>query len=512
MTNRLKPILFSTAAALALTMHAGALMAEPSGVLRVAVGADPETFDPHFNDLPTGNTIDLLVLEGLYRLDAENNPIPNLATGHEFSEDGLSLKVTIKPNKFFSNGDPLDANAVAASFTRMLDPDVGSIYRGLYSSISEVVALDDTTVEFRMSQPNGHLLLMLAPTPASIINVKALEEMGQAYSRQPVGSGPYIVESFVGGESYRLVPNPTYEGDYPATLEAIEFIAVPEDGSRMALLETGDVHIVERVPPEAMASINALSDAAVINPPSMFSISMEMVMRGPLEDPKVREALNLAIDREGMVQGILGGLGTPAVGMPGPGTQNELRVTFDPIPFDPDRARELIAEAGYAPGEIQLAMTCPNGRYIKDAQVCQAIQGSLQAIGVNAEARVVDRGTWSQVASTPPAQREDNMAMLGRATAGMDYTLYRLFYTGVSANTTGFSNPRVDELLVEGRTTTDPEQQKEIYAEVQQIIWEEQPFIFLWYQTQALGVADSVEGFLVQPNETMVLDHVKLVQ
>lgn len=510
MTRGLRVFLSGTVAATALALAAGAVAAAPSGVLRVAVGADPETFDPHFNDLPTGNTVDLLVLEGLYRLDAENNVVPNLATEHSFSEDGLTLTVRIKPGKTFSNGDPLDAAAVAASFTRMLDPEVGSIYRGLYASIAEVVAVDDQTVEFRLSEPNGHILLLLAPTPASIINVKALEEMGSDYSRKPVGSGPYMVESFVGGESYRLVPNPTYEGDYPATLEAIEFLAVPEDASRMALLETGDVQIVERVPPESIETIDALDEAAVLKPPSMFSINMEMVLRGPLEDPRVREALNLAIDREGMVQGILGGLGTPSVGMPGPGTQNELRVTFDPIPFDPERAKALLAEAGYGPGDISLAMTCPNGRYIKDAQVCQAIMGSLQAIGVNAEARVVDRGTWSQVAATPPAEREDNMAMLGRATAGMDYTLYRLFHTGVSANTTGFSNPRVDELLDQGRATSDAEKQREIYGEVQKIIWDEQPFIFLWYQTQALGVSDAVEGFKVQPNETMVFDGVTL--
>ncbi|MCO6390077.1 hypothetical protein GTW25_03435 [Aliihoeflea aestuarii] len=450
------------------------------------------------------------MLEGLFRLDAENNVLPGLATDHEFSDDGLTLTVTIREGRTFSNGDPLDAAAVAASFTRMLDPEVGSIYRGLYSSIDEVVAIDDLTVEIRLNERNGHLLLLLAPTAASIINVKALEEMGAAYSRQPVGSGPYMVESFVGGERYRLVPNPDYEGDYPATLEAIEFLVVPEDGSRMALMETGDVHIVERVPPEAISTIDALESAAVITPASMFSINMEMVLRGPLEDIRVREALNLAIDREGMVQGILGGLGTPSVGMPGPGTQNDLRVTFDPIPFDPQRARELLAEAGYGNGELELTMTCPTGRYIKDVQVCQAIQGSLQAIGVNTQANIVDRGTWSQVAATPPGDRTDNMAMLGRATAGMDYTLYRLFRSGVSANTTGYNNPRVDELLVDGRATNDLDEQRAIYGEVQEIVWEEMPFIYLWYQTQALGVADTVSGFAVQPNETMVFDNVTL--
>ncbi|MBL4917908.1 ABC transporter substrate-binding protein [Szabonella alba] len=502
----------SAATALSLSVSAGALFAAPEGVLRVAVGADPETFDPHFNDLPTGNTVDKLVLEGLFRLDNQNNVLPELAEEWGFSDDGMTFTVKIKPDRVFSNGDPLDAAAVAASFNRLLDPEVGAIYRGLYSSIGEAVATDDTTVEFKMATPNGHILLLLSSTTATIVNTKAIETMGAEYSRMPVGSGPYLVESFVGGERYRLVPNPTYQGDYPATLEAIDFLVVPEDGSRMALMETGEVHIVERVPPEAVETINALPQAEVIQPPSMFSINMELVLRGPLEDPKVREALNLSLDREGMVQGILGGLGTVSVGMVGPGTQDELRRTYDPIPFDPVRAKELIAEAGYQPGQIELTMTCPTGRYIKDVQVCQAVQAQFQAIGVNAKANIVDRGTWSNVAATPPADRTDNMALLGRATAGIDFTLFRLFSTGVSANTTGFSDPKVDELLLAGRSTTDIDKQREIYGEIQDIIWDTQPFVFLWYQKQALGVADSVSGFEVQPNETMNFDQVRLTE
>ena len=123
---------------------------------------------------------------------------------------------------------------------------------------------------------------------------------------------------------------------------------------------------------------------------------------------------------------------------------------------------------------------------------------------------MVDRGTWSKVIGLDPAARTDNMGMVGRATAGMDYTLFRLFKTGVGANRTGFSNPKVDDLLAEGRRVTDPAKQKEIYGEVQEIVWNEQPFIFLWYQTQALGVSNKVQGLEVQPNETLVFDKVTL--
>ena len=155
-------------------------------------------------------------------------------------------------------------------------------------------------------------------------------------------------------------------------------------------------------------------------------------------------------------------------------------------------------------------MTCPNGRYIKDAQVCQAIAGSFENIGIKATANVVDRGTWSKIIGMDPAGRTDNMGMVGRATAGMDYTLYRLFRTGVGANRTGYSNPRVDELLTEGRRNTDPPSRRRSTAKSRRSSGTRQPFVFLWYQTQALGVANRIQGLEVQPNETLVFDKVSL--
>lgn len=126
-----------------------------------------------------------------------------------------------------------------------------------------------------------------------------------------MGSGPYIVRDYVGGERITLVPNPAYNGPAPARLQQIEFIVAPEDGSRMALLETGDVDIVERVPPEAIPAIQALRNAEVLFLPSMFSINMELVMRGPLADARVRRALNISVDRDGITRSVLGGLGIP---------------------------------------------------------------------------------------------------------------------------------------------------------------------------------------------------------
>src|SRR3954469_15815962 len=187
-------------AALATGFLAGAAQGAPEGVLRVAIGADPATFDPAFNDLPIGNGVDLAVMEGLFRLDPKNNVQKVLATEYTFSSDGMLFTVKIKTGKKFSNGNPLNAEAVAASFNRLLDEKVGSIYRGLYASLGTVKGVGEDTVEFHLTEPNGHILMLLANTAASIVDVKAAQAIGAEYGRKPVGSGPYKVDKFIGGE------------------------------------------------------------------------------------------------------------------------------------------------------------------------------------------------------------------------------------------------------------------------------------------------------------------------
>jgi peptide/nickel transport system substrate-binding protein len=239
----------------------------------------------------------------------------------------------------------------------------------------------------------------------------------------------------------------------------------------------------------------------------MFSINIELnLAQQGIDNPKVRQALNLAVDRNSMISGILGGLAEPSITMPGPGTQDELRRTFEPIAYDPERAKELLKEAGYGEGELTVDLRCPRGRYIKDEQVCQALKASFEKVGVNATAQVMDLGAFLQHIALPLDQRNESGAMVGRATQGMDYTLYRLFHSGISTNITGYNNPEVDKLLAQGRATSDTAKQKEIYGQVQEIVWNDQPDIFLWYQKQTVARSNAVDGFQIRGDETMLLD------
>ena len=485
-------------------------IAAPTETLRVGIGTDPDTLDPLSSYLPISWTVDALVFDGLFKFDSKNNVEKDLATDFSYSADGKTLTVKIVTGRRFSSGAPLNAAAVAASFNRLLDPANASIYLGLFKSLGEVKAVGEDTIEFHLSEPNGHALILLASAAGSVVEVGSVKTLGPEFNRHPVGSGPYIVKDYIGGERFTLIPNPNYSGPRPAKLAKIEFVTAPEDGSRMALIETGDVDIVERVPPESVAAIKALPNASALVAPSMYSINAEAVLRGPLLDKRVREALNLSVDRDGITKGVLGGLGTPSVGFVGPGTQDALRQTFAPLPYDPQKAKALLAEAGYKPGQLSLTITCPVGRYIKDAQVCQALQGQWGAIGINVKADVIDRGSWLKIIGLPPEQRTDNLALVGRGTPGIDYTLYRLFYSSANTNRTGFNDPHIDALLKEGRAAADPKEQARIYGEIQTTIWKDQPFVFLWYQNQVFGVSKAVSGFQPRMDEVMTFDDVSI--
>ncbi|MDQ0819484.1 ABC-type transport system substrate-binding protein [Arthrobacter sp. V4I6] len=509
---RRKPLFLlipALASALALSGCAGPAQSTSTkaGILRIGAAAEVQTLDPHFTQLPSANSITHLVFEGLFTLNAENKVVPELADSHEYSPDGLTLTVKIKSGHKFSNGDPVDAAAVAASFSRLLDPATKSPYLGLFSTIKEVTAVNENTVAIKLASANGHMLSLLANNNALIVNVKAAKELGAEFGRKPVGSGPYVVSDYVGGERYSVKPSPVYVGDRKASLTSIEWVVAPEDASRMALLETGDVDIVERVPPESVSTLKSLADTTVEQLPSMFSINIELnLAQQGIDNPKVRQALNLAVDRNSMISGILGGLAEPSITMPGPGTQDELRKTFEPIGYDPERAKELLKEAGYGEGELTVDLRCPRGRYIKDEQVCQALKSSFEKVGVKATAQVMDLGAFLQHIALPLDQRNESGAMVGRATQGMDYTLYRLFHSGISTNITGYNNPEVDKLLEQGRATSDTAKQKEIYGQVQEMVWNDQPDIFLWYQKQTVARSNAVGGFQIRGDETMLLD------
>ncbi|MDQ3695681.1 MAG: ABC transporter substrate-binding protein [Chloroflexota bacterium] len=462
------------------------------------------TFDPQqVTDTPTVGMLHL-VYDNLVYYDHENNIVPELAESWEISEDGSIWTFTLRPDIVFSDGSALTADDVAFTFLRVKDPELASPHAALFGVIEDVVAVDDLNVQFITDGPFADLLVNLASSGSGILSRAATESFDSTtYGQQPVGTGPFVLSDWITGDRAEFSPSPSYAGPAPRVGKII-YRPIPEAATRAAMLQTGEADIAVKISPEDVPSLEGNDNLTVLALESMYQISIELncaMENPPLNLQAVRHALNHAIDKQAIVDSILGGLGDIARSPFGPGIQ--FRAEFEPYAYDPDRARQLLDEAGFS-GGFQLNQWSPDGRYLKDRQVSEAVQGYLQSIGLQTELQVWE---WAPYQTAIRGDETRQAFMVGRATPGADYTATRLFSSASIGqyNITNFSDPRIDELLVEGRRSFDDEERAGIYQEIQSIWWEQAPWLFLHSQRAVVGHQNSVSGFFMYPQEVVDL-------
>jgi len=480
----------------------------PTGDIVFVEGTDVTAFDPQIiSDTPTVSMAWLLY-DSLVRYDVELNVEPQLAQSWEISDDQLTWTFKLQEGVTFWDGTPLTADDVVYTMDRLRDEATGATYRTNYLIIEEVTAVDDLTVEFRTSAPFPDLLINLTGTGGAVLSRAYAEgSTPDEYGRDPLGSGPFMIEEWVPGEHCTLVVNPNYWGELPGA-ERIIYRPVPEAATRTAMMLAGEADIVVKLSPEDVPTLEGDSDIVVHDLDSMYQVSFEITVTHedpPLNIKEVRQALNYAVDKQAIIDNILLGYGQPMVSPFGPGIQ--FRVELEPYEYDPDRAKQLLADAGYPDG-FSIMLWSPDGRYLKDRQVAEAVQGYLSEIGLDVELRFFE---WAAYQAARAEDDSMQLAMVGRATAGADYTATRLFSRDAAANTTGFWLPEIEELLVEGRTTFDEEERQRIYARIQELWWENAVWLFLHNQRSLVATRSNIEGYELTPTEVSILRNVRKV-
>src|SRR5690554_6673730 len=366
-------------AVLALTALLGSFAL--AQVLVVAQGTDAVTLDPHdATDSPSA-TVTSHLYETLFELTPEGDIVPHLVTDYEFSEDGLGLTLNLRDDVVFHDGTPLTAEVVKGSMDRFLDPANAWTFRFLLDEVESVEAVDDYTVELNLMNPFAPLLAHLTHSSTAIVLPAAAEQHGEEFASNPVGTGPFKFVSWQRNDAIELERFDDYWGEKPG-VEGVRFLTVPENATRMAMVESGQAHVAVRVPPQDITRIDALPDVTVHNVSSVRTIFMFMNFAlEPIDDVRVRKAINHAIDREALAEFVLGGAVRVSDAPIAPGIFGYTPVgNYD---YDPERARELLAEAGYADG-FDTVLYTPSGRYLQDIQSVEAIQGMLAEVGINA--------------------------------------------------------------------------------------------------------------------------------
>ncbi len=446
------------------------------GTVVIAWGTDAVRLDPADMVDNASETVLRHIMDGLVEFDEKVNILPCLAKSWEISEDGTVYTFYLHKGIRFHDGTPFNAEAVAFNFNRIITQNLRRT--ALFQPyINSVTAADEHVVVFKLFAPFGAFLNHLAHGAALIQSPKAVETWGAEVGRHPVGTGPFKFVKWVPGDHIILEANAEYWKGRPY-LDRIVFQVVPEAATRVFRIESGEALVATRVPPTEVPRLQANPNVEVMIRQTNRVIYIGMNnQKPPFTDVRVRQAVNYAIDKELLCQSILGGYADPADSPLAPLTWGYY--STGGYPYDPEKAKALLGEAGY-PNGFETTLHTPKGRYLMDYETALAVQAMLAEVGIKARVQVME---WAAYLSMLE-RREQEMFLLGWApsTADGDWVLRPLFHSANWSprdNNTLYANPEVDVLIEQGMRAMG-EARYELYKKAQEIIVRDAPWAFLY--------------------------------
>jgi glutathione transport system substrate-binding protein len=464
---------------------------------------------------PAASEAAFLIYDGLVRFDSQLKVQPDLATSWSVAPDGKTWTFHLRQGVKFTDGTPFDAQAAVSDLQRMIDPKTNNTNRPIWDIFASAKVVDPSTIELVTKQPSGQVLNDLAHASALMVSPTAVQKYGSDYGTHPVGTGPYMVKSFQPGSELDLVANPDYWGGKPK-LAGIDFKAIPDAATRIAALQSGQVDVIDTVPPENVAQLQSDPNVKVISVPGLQTFGVVMnELHAPLNDPLVRQAFNYAVDKTAIVKTLFQGQATVMDAPLAPATTGHAAQT--PYPYDPAKAKSLLQQAGYTPGSggvltkggkpLSLTLSYPTTQYPAGANVAQAIQSELQQIGVQIKLNPIDSASFFNTLRVPPSQESYDLVLFGFNPSNADggYQLDSLYESNPTPaalkvwNFGWYSNPSVDKLLQKADVTTDPTARDGLLAQAQAQIWQDAPAVWLYVPSVVVATRSDVSGVQVLP-------------
>ena len=507
-----KVAISAAAAALVLAMP---FAANAEKVVTAAVNSTFTTMDPYDANDTLSQAVAKSFYEGLFEFNQKNERVPCLATDFTASQDGLTYTINLRKGVKFSDGTPFNGEAVKINLERAANPDNHLKRYNLYGNIKNVEAVNDYQVKVHLKEPFSAFINQLTHPSGVMISPAALKKYGKDIGRHPVGTGPFMLQDWQQTDGIVAVKNPNYWQKGLPKIDKLVWRNVPENATRANMLLTGEAQFTNAVPFEQAAVLKKDSKLDVVASPSVILRYVTLnVLQKPFDNLKVRQALNYAINKEALAKVAFNGYAFPDEGVVPQGIAYALKQ--NPWPYDPKKARELLKEAGYPNGFESTLWSAYN--HTTAQKVIQFLQQQLAQVGVKVSVRALEAGQRVQLVESAPDPKTAPVRMYyvgwSSSTGEADWAIRPLLGT-VSMppkgfNVANYSNKVVDDGLIEALNTVDENKKKEIYAKVQQQIWDDAPWIFLVTEKNLYAKAKKVSDFYVIPDGNMFFRNVDI--
>jgi peptide/nickel transport system substrate-binding protein len=472
-------------------------LAQPKGELVLCQGAEVTTLDVTKSHSTTDRSYADQIFDMLYFRDTKGIPQPRLAVSSKFVND-TTLEIKLRKGVKFHDGSEMTAKDVKFSIDLMKSPEAPLVNRH-HEPIKETKIIDNYTIQIITKQPDPLLLKRLSFI-LWILPADLYAKGAESFWKHPVGTGPFKFVSWSRNDRMIFEANENYWDGAPKVKRLI-FRSVPEIASRIAELQTGNADIVTAVPPFLMNQIKDAPNTTLQSIPTghIMYLYINTLAKGPLENKKVRQALNYAVDKQMIIKNILQGCGNQIATLLTPyhfGYDPSLK----PYPYDPGLAKKLLAEAGYDKG-LRLTLNLAVGRHLMAKEICEAMASMFEAVGIKIDLNIVEYGAYLQ--STTDKTMKD-LGYLGYANifGDADGTFSMLLVKGPFSF---YSTPKLTDEIKKAGSIMDSKKRLALYKQMQRDIFDEAPFVFLYQPFNVEGISKKLKGYETRGDERFVL-------
>jgi peptide/nickel transport system substrate-binding protein len=497
---------------LSLLLLARPVAAEPTQ-LTIVQPAEATTMDP-------GRSTQVLTVNYFYNLydsltrwDAALQLQPGLATSWKAVND-ITWEFTLRPGVKFHDGSPLTAEDVRATIERNLVPGKTVVTAG-FTTIESVQAASPTLVRVVTRKPDPLLPVRMAQMGSQILPARLTTDEGaKELARRPIGSGAYRFVEWVKDERLVMEANRDWWGweGRPPSVDRVLWKAIPDDFPRLVALEKGDADIVTSVPPDRIRSVAEGRNTRVVSVPSTRTVEFNInSTQPPLSDKRVRQALHYALDVPAIIRSLFAGLGRPLVGGLAD-TDFGYNPALKPYPYDPARARALLAEAG-SPGGIDVTLHAGMGTMVNDKQLLEVIADMWAKVGIRARVAMMEMGARQRMVNERALPPGGLLLINVQSTLlDADGSLWRILHpTGLGGRYWAGSQPghRFHEVMEQARYTLDPKKRKALYVEATQLFDDEKPWLELFQEVIVYGTSKRVT-FRPRPDFRLIVSEMTI--